>query len=87
MIIERTSNQIVIKVSLNIDSFGFQRIMDYLEYLEITSKSKATQEDSDKLAKEYNEILKGTADFIEMDETEQRLENVIIKHENSGEAI
>ena len=33
MIIERTSNQIVIRVSQKIDSFGFQRIMDYLDYL------------------------------------------------------
>jgi len=55
MIIERTSNQIVIKVSPKVDSFGFQRIMDYLEYLEITSKSKANQEDADKLADELNE--------------------------------
>jgi hypothetical protein len=29
--------------------------MDYLEYLEITSKSKATQDDADKLADELNE--------------------------------
>jgi hypothetical protein len=55
MIVERTSNQIVIKVSREVDTFGFQRIMDYLEYLEITSKSKATQEDADKLADELNE--------------------------------
>ena len=55
MIIERTSNQIVIKVSPKVDTFGFQRIMDYLEYLEITSKSKAIQEDADKLADELNE--------------------------------
>jgi predicted trehalose synthase len=55
MIIERTSNQIVIKVSPMVDTFGFQRIMDYLEYLEITSKSKATQEDADNLADELNE--------------------------------
>lgn len=55
MIVERTNNQIVIKVSPDVDSFGFQRIMDYLEYLEITSMSKATQEDADKLADELNE--------------------------------
>ncbi len=55
MIIERTNNQIVIKVSPNVDTFGFQRIMDYLDYLEITSKSKATQDDADKLADELNE--------------------------------
>lgn len=55
MIIERTSNQIVIKVSPEVDTFGFQRIMDYLEYLEVTSKSKAIQKDADKLADELNE--------------------------------
>jgi len=55
MIIERTDNQIIIKVSPEIDPLGFQRIMDYLQYLEITSKSKATQNDADKLADELNE--------------------------------
>lgn len=54
MIIERTNNQIVIKVSLNIDTLGFQRIMDYLDYLETTAKSKATQDDADQLADELN---------------------------------
>ena len=29
--------------------------MDYLDYLEMTSKSKATQDDADKLADELNE--------------------------------
>jgi len=55
MIIERTSNQIVIKVSPNVDTFALQRIMDYLDYLEITSKSIATPQDADNLADELNE--------------------------------
>lgn len=55
MIAERTRNQIVIKVSPEVDTFGFQRIMGYLGYLENTSKSKATREDADKLADELNE--------------------------------
>ena len=55
MIVERTSSQIVIKVSPQVDTFGFQSIMDYLDYLEITSKSKATQDDADKLADELND--------------------------------
>lgn len=55
MIVERTNSQIVIKVSPKVDTFGFQRIIDYLEYLEITSKSQATQEDADQLAEELNE--------------------------------
>lgn len=55
MLIERTKKQIVIKVSPLVDAFGFQQIMDYLNYLEVTSKSKATQDDADKLANELNE--------------------------------
>lgn len=66
MIIERTNKQIIIKVSPKIDTLGFQRIMDYLEQLEITSKSKATQEDANKLADELNETwqLKNRNKFI-----------------------
>ena len=32
-----------------------QRIMDYIEYLEATSKFNVTQKDADKLADEFNE--------------------------------
>ncbi len=35
------------------------------------------------LTGELNEILNGKARFIEMDEAEQRLENIIRKHESS----
>jgi predicted trehalose synthase len=55
MIIERTDNQIIIKLSPQLDPSGLQRIMDYLEYLELTSKSKVSQKDADKLADELNE--------------------------------
>jgi len=54
MIVERTNNQIVIKFSPKVDKFGFQRIMDYIDYLEITAKSKARQIDADRLADELN---------------------------------
>ena len=55
MLIERTSNnQIVITVSSSVDSFGLQRLIDYVKYLEATSKSKAKQSDVDKLADEVN---------------------------------
>jgi hypothetical protein len=51
MIIERTSNnQITIKLSSSVDSFGLQRIIEYIKYLEATSKSKVKQSDIDKLA-------------------------------------
>jgi hypothetical protein len=55
MLIERnTSDQITITVSSSVDSFGLQRLIDYLNYLEATSKSKAKQSDIDKLADEVN---------------------------------
>lgn len=55
MIIERTrENNIVIKVSSSVDSFGLQRVIDYVKYLEATSKSKAKQSEVDKLADEVH---------------------------------
>lgn len=55
MHIERTSNkEITITVSSSINSFALQRLIDYIKYLEATSKSKAKQSDVDKLADEVN---------------------------------
>jgi hypothetical protein len=55
MLIERNSdNQITITVTSTVDSFGLQRLIDHVKYLEATSKSKARQADVDKLADEVN---------------------------------
>ncbi len=55
MLIERSdNNKIVITVSSSVDSFGLQRLLDYVKYLEATAKSKAKQKDVDKLADEVN---------------------------------
>ena len=55
MLIERnTKDQITITVSSSLDSFGLQRLIDYIKYLEATSKTKAKQSDVDKLADEVN---------------------------------
>jgi len=54
MLIERTDNKIVITLPDNVDSFGLQRLIDYVKYLDATSKSKARQQDVDKLADEVN---------------------------------
>ena len=55
MLVERTKNdQIVITLSSSVDSFGLQRLIDYVKYLEATSKSKAKQSEADKLADEVN---------------------------------
>lgn len=56
MLIERNTNdQIKITVSASLDSFGLQRLIDYIKYLEAISKSKAKQADIDRLASEVNE--------------------------------
>lgn len=55
MLIENVDkNKITITVSSSVDKFGLQRLIDYLKYLEATSKSKAKQSDIDKLADEVN---------------------------------
>lgn len=53
--IERTNkNKLTITLSASIDSYGLQRLIDYVKYLEATSKGKAKQGDVDKLADEVN---------------------------------
>lgn len=54
MKIERTDKEILIRISNSIDKESVQRIIDYIRYQELTSKSKARQEDVDKLAAEVN---------------------------------
>ncbi len=54
MIIERTDKEILIRIPGSIDLTGSQRIIDYIRYQEITSKSQALQPDVDKLADEVN---------------------------------
>lgn len=52
MQIERTNDEILIRVAANTDLTGLQRILDYIQFREIASKSKATQTQIDELAKE-----------------------------------
>lgn len=52
MLIERTDSEVIIRIPANVDVTGLQRLIDYLSYKEITSKSKAKQSEVDKLAKE-----------------------------------
>lgn len=55
MLIERgNSDQITITLSKSVDSFGLQRLIDYVRYLEATANSKAKQSDVDRLADEVN---------------------------------
>jgi len=51
MLIERTNNEVVIRLSGDVDTSGLQKFIDFLSYKEATSKSKAKQKDVDALAK------------------------------------
>lgn len=52
MQIKRINNEILIRVSAEINLIGLQRILDYVKFREIASKSKATQEEINELASE-----------------------------------
>ena len=54
MLIERTNDEVIIRLPSYVDTEGLQRFVDYLTYKEVTSKSKskARQSEVDKLAKE-----------------------------------
>lgn len=52
MQVSRQGNRIIIDVAPDTDLVGIQRLLDYIRFREIASKSKATQENSDELAKE-----------------------------------
>ena len=50
MLIERTSDEVIIRLPASVDTTGLQRLIDYLTYKEATANSNATQEQVDKLA-------------------------------------
>jgi thioredoxin-related protein len=52
MVIERTKNEVIIRLPSYVDTDGLQNIINYLIYKEATAKSQAKQEDVDKLAKD-----------------------------------
>jgi hypothetical protein len=51
MLIERTNDEVIIRLPSYVNTEGVQRLVDYLSYKEATAKSKAKQSDVDKLAK------------------------------------
>jgi len=52
MKIERTDKEILIRIPADTDLIGIQRLLDFIKFREIASKSKATQEQIDQLATE-----------------------------------
>ncbi|RLD81410.1 MAG: hypothetical protein DRJ10_06240 [Bacteroidetes bacterium] len=59
MILERTKNEILVRLPSNIDLSELQDMIDYLKYKELTSNSKAKQKDADKLAEDTNALMWG----------------------------
>jgi hypothetical protein len=57
MILERTNNEILVRLPANLDLTELQNILDYLEYKETTSQTKAKQEDVDELADMVNKSM------------------------------
>ena len=54
MVIERTSEEIIIKLPARMDIDELQRLLNFLLYREATLDSYAKQEDIDKLASDLN---------------------------------
>lgn len=57
MILERTKKEILIRLPLNVDLSELQDMLDYLNYKELSSKSKAKQSDVDKLSRVINKSM------------------------------
>ena len=73
---------------LNVNEKVYDKLLRLLgkfnkDEIEIIADTSDFTNNQKYLDHELKEILNGTAHFIELDEAEQRLENVIIKHENS----
>lgn len=54
MVIERINNEIVIKIPSDVDITGLQRLIDFIKFKEITSKSKVDEDILNNLARESN---------------------------------
>ncbi|WP_295673157.1 hypothetical protein [uncultured Mucilaginibacter sp.] len=52
MVIERTHDEIIFRLPADIDTAGFQRIVNYLKYKEAIRKSEGTDEQANQLADE-----------------------------------
>lgn len=57
MVIERTKNEILIRMPLNVDLMDLENMLNLLKYKELTSNSSATQEDADEIANLANQSI------------------------------
>lgn len=49
MLIERTENEVIIRIPSYVDTSDLQKLIDFISYKEVTAKTKAKQSDIDKL--------------------------------------
>jgi hypothetical protein len=56
MVIERTKDEVIIRLPAYVDTNGLQKLINLLSYKEATAKSEATQSDVDELAKEVKKV-------------------------------
>ena len=54
MLIQQTPTEIIIRIPADVQIDGLQRLIDFLQYKEVATKSKATQIEIDELATEVN---------------------------------
>lgn len=54
MVLERTQNEILIRMPANTDLSEIQNMIDYLQYVELSESSEAKQDDADDLARAAN---------------------------------
>jgi len=52
MVIEKINNEIIFRLPADIDTAGFERIVNYLKYKEAIRNSHATEQQANKLANE-----------------------------------
>jgi len=57
MILERTNNEILVRLPANLDLTELQNMLDYLRYMELSSNSNAKQTDVDELVKTSNKSI------------------------------
>lgn len=57
MKVERTKDEIIIRLPSNTDISELQDMLNYINYIELTNSSKAKQSDVDKLAKVFDSAM------------------------------
>ena len=59
MILERTKSEILVRLPADVDLSELQNMLHYLQYKELTAKSKASQTDADNLSRAANRSIWG----------------------------